>query len=157
MSAVGHVSTVMTKCYATPGEAPQSTTDVVIVDPSPIWRRGLELLFDSHRSLRVAASVAKVDELRDEGDAAVVVLHQTGTDGGVSMWLAEVETLREARASLRVVGIHRGLDATSLRLAAAAGVDQLVDASSSEAVLLRAVCDPAQPSLRRWEGSPTSA
>lgn len=125
---------------------------LVIVDPSPWWRRGLELLFHSRAGLQVIAAteptaVAELAGLRPD----IVVIHQGGQRDAEAQWRAAAREVRSAAPTARIVGVHASLSAAELARAANDGFDTLVDETSGEAVLVKAVIDPGQRTLRRWE------
>ena len=135
------------------GARHHSLLRLAIIDPSPLWRRGLELLFGSTTGLHVIAAteptaVAEVVALEPD----IVVIHQGGQRTGSEAQLrAAARAVRSAAPAVRIVGVHASLSVTEQASALADGFDSVVDEASGEAVLVRAVIDPAQRTLRRWE------
>ncbi len=132
---------------------PHGLLRLAIVDPSPWWRRGLELLFGTTAGLQVIAateptSMAELAALTPD----IVVIHQGGQQtGSEAQWRAVARAVHSDMPAARIVGVHASLSVAELASASSDGFDSLVDEASGEAVLVRAVIDPAQRTLRRWE------
>ena len=140
----------MEECVA---ERPHGLLRLALVASSPWWRRGFELLFDATAGLQVVAATEPTP-MADLGalEPDVVVIHQGGQrTGSEAQWRSAARAVRSAAPAARIVGVHASLSVAELASALADGFDSFVDEASGEAVLVRAVADPAQRTLRRWE------
>ncbi len=111
------------------------------------------MLFDVAAGLQVVAATeptSMADLAALEPD--IVVIHQGGQrTGSEAQWRAAARAVRSAAPAARIVGVHASLSVAELASALSDGFDSFVDEASGEAVLVRAVIDPAQRTLRRWE------
>jgi DNA-binding NarL/FixJ family response regulator len=140
------------------GDAKRSTIGVYVICRTPLWRRGLELLVVDTPDFCLVGSASSLDDAIESGpqvsgSSAVSLVHldrNVLVSGG---WLVEVADLRAAFPHSRLVAIHPGLSSVDVGKAGAAGIDTLVDETSNESVLVRAIRDPLQRTLQRWEPS----
>jgi two-component system, NarL family, nitrate/nitrite response regulator NarL len=125
---------------------------VVIIDPSPLWRSGLEALVAEHGALRLVASLdgpKAIKKLPPASAVDVIVLHLGPAN--LDEWLRAAREVRSAPAKTRVIALHRSLTIDQQAALEATGEISLVDEQSAEAALVRALLDPMHRTRRRWE------
>lgn len=126
---------------------------VVVIDPAPLWRRGLALVVQGDPALQLVESADVAASLRTS-HVDVAMLHlgdalRPPTEASVDAWLEDARHLRSRFGDVRLVGIRSDLSAAQ-EAAANAGLNVLIDRASSAVVLLRAVKDPSARTLLPW-------
>ena len=125
---------------------------VLIVDPSPLWRRGLETFIDDQPTLSCSASLAAFDAMGKVPPSTtldIAVLHLG--DAALRTWRQAVSIIRHVRPSIRIIGIHERLGPDDQAVLTTESDASFVDEQSPEAALVRALLDPEHRTRRRWE------